>query len=354
MGGPLLGPDGYYHVYWMWRETPDAATTYDVGYIKSKDLLNWETAAGVKLTLPITVSTPGVIIDPVPQHGGVINRGAIGFDSQKRVIITYHKFDAQGYTQLYNARWEGAQWKIYQTSNWAYRWDFGGTGSLVMEITIGPVVLEPSGALTQSYTHVQYGSGIWQLNEATLQPEANLGTSLWPAGLEQPRRTGMVVHWLKNTGLISMAGTFLNSTSTPPRDPSIVYALRWETMPENNDQPRTPIPAPTPLMLYTFKDPNVTTAAESFSGRFQTCMLSVQAYPGRIRIVPVSIAAEMPGGVARVFIFTMNGRCILTRFEHGNGMKPFDIITSGISPGVYLVRLSTGSGSYQEPVFLSR
>jgi hypothetical protein len=284
MGGPLLGSDGYYHVYWMWRETADAATTHDVCYIKSKDLLNWENAAGVKLKLPVTIATPGVMVDSIPQHGGVINRGAIGFDSQGRVIITYHKFDANGNTQLYNARWEGTRWKLNQVSNWAYRWDFGGLGSLVMKITFGPVVLEPSGVLTQYYYHVQYGTGIWQLDETTLKPESNLGSSLWPATLEQPRRSGMVVHWLKSSGLISMAGTFLNSTSSAPRDSSTVYALRWETMPENQDQPRTVIPAPTPLMLYTFHDPNVSTGVLKRKVESQSFKRDIQFQNGIIRI----------------------------------------------------------------------
>ena len=265
MGGPILGPDGYYHIYWMWRETADAATTHDVSYIRSKDLINWETVTGAKLALPITASTKGVQVDSIPQHGGLINRGAIGFDSHNRLIITYHKFDANGYTQLYNARWEGA-WKFYQTSDWAYRWDFGGTGTLVLNITFGPVVVEPNGSLTQSYYHVQYGTGIWELDESTMKPKSILGTSLWPARLEAPQHSGMVVHWLKSTGLITLAGSFFNSTSTPAKDPSIVYALRWETMPENQDQPRSPIPAPTPLMLYTFKDPNAATAVSSVSG----------------------------------------------------------------------------------------
>jgi hypothetical protein len=263
MGGPVSGPDGYYYVYWMWRETADAATTHDVGCIRSKDLINWENAAGKKLTLPITASTQGVLVETIAQHGGVINRGAVGFDALKRPIVTYHKFDAKGNTQLYNARWEDNAWKIHQVTDWTYRWDFGGTGTLVLQITFGPVELEPSGALTQSYYHAKNGAGIMLLNDTTLHQKSDLGTSLWPAELEKVKRQGMVVHWLKSSGVISLCGSFFNSTSTPPKDPSIVYALRWETMPENQDQPRSPIPPPTPLMLYTFKDPNVATSIEA-------------------------------------------------------------------------------------------
>jgi len=346
MGGPIPGPDGYYHVYWMWRETADAATTHDVSYIRSKDLVNWETVKGVKLTLPITLSTPGVLVDSIPQHGGLINRGAIGFDSQNRLIITYHKFDASGYTQLYNARWESTQWKIYQTSNWAYRWDFGGTGTLVMNITFGPVVLEPNGSLTQSYYHIQYGTGIWQLDETTLKPISVIGTSLWPASLEPAQHTGMDVHWLKSSGVISLAGSFFVSTSTPSKDPSVVYALRWETMPENQDQPRSPIPAPTPLMLYKFKDPNVVTSITEMVGGNRSdgpLMTTVAFGKGFSLSVPESwldeknVRAEiidLHGGVLQALnIAVFNNRAI-------EGFR-------NVKPGRYIVRLKAENRRYE-------
>lgn len=307
MGGPLLGPDGYFHVYWMWRETADAATTHDVGHIRSRDLLTWENAAGAKVTLPVTVASKNVLVDVIPEHGGVINRGAVGFDAQQRPIITYHKFDASGNTQLYNARWEGSQWKKYQVSDWAYRWNFGGFGSLVMEISFGPVMLEPSGALTQTYSHVRYGKGIWQLDEATLAPIADLGSSLWPEALENPRKQGMVVHWLRSTGLIGMAGTFLNSTSDPPQDSSTVYALRWETMPENGDQPRSPVPSPTPLMLYTFKDPNVATPVAGKALPQRNCGNAIKLHNG------ILSTGHSIKGIVTVTVCDLQGRILVRK-----------------------------------------
>jgi hypothetical protein len=346
MGGPITGPDGYYHVYWMWRETADAATTHNVSYIRSKDLVNWETVKGVKLTLPITLSTPGVLVDSIPQHGGLINRGAIGFDSQNRLIITYHKFDANGNTQLYNARWESTQWKIYQTSNWAYRWDFGGTGTLVMNITFGPVVLEPSGSLTQSYYHIQYGTGIWELDEATLKPKSIIGTSLWPLTLEAPQHSGMVVHWLKSTGIISLAGSFFNATSTPNKDPSVVYALRWETMPENQDQPRSPVPAPTPLILYKFKDPNVVTSITAMDGNnrlAEPCMTTVSFGKGFSLSVPES---WLNNKNVRAEIIDLHGSVLQSlniRISNNRGIEGF----RSVKPGRYIVRLKAENRSYE-------
>ena len=315
------------------QETADAATTHDVSYIRSKDLVNWETVGGIKLTLPITASTKGVLVDSIPQHGGLINRGAIGFDSRNRLIITYHKFDAGGYTQLYNARWENAQWKIYQTSNWAYRWDFGGTGTLVLNITFGPITLEPNGGLTQSYYNVQYGTGIWEIDEATLKPKSIIGTSLWPVGLEAPQHSGMMVHWLKSTGIISLAGSFFNSTSTPAKDPSVVYALRWETMPENQDQPRSPIPAPTPLMLYKFKDPNAATAVAlpSPQGRSGPSVVVVTVSGGKALLrFPLSWSGV---GAARMEIIDIQGKIVRTLSLAA--LEKTSVSLGGLQPGLY-------------------
>src|SRR5437763_1726114 len=90
--------------------------------------------AAEPLALPITLAT-AEIIDRVPVHGGMINGNTkIGFDGQGRVVVTYHKFDSRGFTQIINARRERGGWKIYQTSDWDYRWDFSGGGSIPFEI----------------------------------------------------------------------------------------------------------------------------------------------------------------------------------------------------------------------------
>ena len=353
MGGPILGPDGYYHVFWMWRETPDAGTTHDVSYIRSKDLLNWENADGTKLSLPVTIASPGILVDSIPQNSGLINRGAIGFDSQGRLIITYHKYDAtvNHYTQLYNTRREGNQWKIYQTSQWAYQWVISGTGSLVLQITFGPVELRPDGSLTQPYYHVQYGTGIWELNETGLTPASTPIASMWPVGQEQAKRPGMEVHWLKCHGPVFAAGTFSNSTSSPDPDPSTVYALRWETMPENNDQPRDTIPAPTALMLYTFKDPNVVTRVlpdepETRSGSH----VSMIVFGGKKVLISLPRSMAAPGPV-RLRVVDIRGKTIADRSVPA---CPCAWDCKNAAPGFYCVQVEAGAIVDRKGIFIGR
>ena len=50
------------------------------------------------------------------------NNTKIGFDAQNRAIVAYHKYDAAGNTQLYNARFEGGRWVVPPDVDWTYRW----------------------------------------------------------------------------------------------------------------------------------------------------------------------------------------------------------------------------------------
>ncbi|MCC6154773.1 MAG: BNR repeat-containing protein [Candidatus Hydrogenedentes bacterium] len=240
--GPSRGPDGYFHLCWVWREDPDCATNHDLSYARSKDLVHWESSQGKALQLPITLSA-GEIVDPVPVHGGIINGNAkTGFDTQHRPVIAYHKFDAAGNTQLYNARLEESGWRIYQCSNWDYRWDFGGGGSIDFEIRVQPVSVDEHGNLIQGWEHKKYGSQRWRIDPNTLQPIERVRTTghQLPASLGKPQSNfpGMLVQFASDSGATN--------------EPGIEYRLRWETLGHNRDKPR-PEPWPEPSILQVIK-----------------------------------------------------------------------------------------------------
>jgi hypothetical protein len=255
--GPVAGPDGWYHLFWFWRATPDAGSTHRVSYMRSANLTTWQTATGTPVTLPVSFdNNPGVIVDNVPQFAGLINRGQIGFDSQNRPIITYHKHDstvAGGYTQCYNARLENGNWVVYKTTSWPYRWQFGGGGSLVIQIQLGPVTRRADGKLTQWYSHWVLGKGVMVLNEATLKPDTVLPDAYWPKALDTAYR---VVNSTSTGSPLQMQVNWLSVRSNT--NASVVHALRWETWPENADAARAVSPPAGELKYYRMNDPNVT------------------------------------------------------------------------------------------------
>jgi len=242
---PTLGPDGMFHMVWVWRDTPDAATNHHLSYARSRDLTRWETSAGKGLKLPITIDNADVI-DPVPARGGMINGNTrIGFDSRKRLVVTYHKYDSAGDTQIYNARLEGGRWRIYQTSDWkGYRWNFGGGGAIPFEVRVGGVKVISPGRLALWYRN-KHGSGTWVLDEKTLRPVKGVaapqerGEALPPAILKvESKFPGMSKRVAGDLGQADEAG--------------VRYVMTWETLKPHRDRRRKG-DLPKPSMLRVIK-----------------------------------------------------------------------------------------------------
>lgn len=244
--GPTSGPDGNYHLTWVWRNSPDCSSNHDLSYARSKDLVHWENAAGKPLTLPITL-TPDTIVDPVPPKGGIINNNTlIGFDPQHRPVLAYHKNTAEG-TELFLARFDPAanQWQTVQQSHWNYTWNFSGQGTVIFDIRLHPPETLSDGRFVVSATHAKFGLVGFTVDPATLQPTGPYTPPpLLPDDLMKPESPfpGMTVNTAPDAG------------QSP--DPKVHYLLRWETLPENRDQPRKgDLPPPTMLRLYELHSP---------------------------------------------------------------------------------------------------
>ena len=242
---PERGPDGRFHIVWVWRDTPDCATNHDISYARSDDLVHWTDARGRPLKLPITVET-GDIVDKVPPGGGLINvNRELGFDHAGRPVVSYHKYDARGDLQVYVARHDGESWKIVQVSAWKdYRWNFSGGGSIQVEVTVGAVRPVGGGRLALNYRYPR-GSGTWILDEQTLRPIPGAKAPVEPRPVPAP--------FLKReSDFPGMQKRSRPDSGEPP--PGLRFALTWETLGTNRDRPRDP-PLPEPSMLRVIASP---------------------------------------------------------------------------------------------------
>ena len=243
---PALGPDGRFHLVWVWRETPDCATNHTLSYARSRDLVHWENSRGEPLPLPITLRT-GEVIDPAKPGGGLINMTFnLGFDAAKRPLVVYHRYDAQHRSQAYLARPRsdagGARdWEVHALSNWDFTWAFSGGGSIAAEVRIASPRLERDGNLLIDFTTKAVGAGRWRVRPDTLEVIASLPprpTTL-PRELRKPAAAGMELH--------TLASAFNGRR----------YYLRWETLPPNRDRPRASAPPPSELRFYEFAEADV-------------------------------------------------------------------------------------------------
>lgn len=240
---PFLGPDGMFHTCWVWRDTPDCSTNHHLSYAKSEDLVHWVDSAGKALALPITLPS-GEVVDPVPPKGGIINSNLrLGFDTRQRVIITYHKYDANGDLQIYAARRDVEGWSVIQVSDWkGYRWEFSGGGTIAGEVSLGAVEPIGDGKLTLSYRYPK-GAGVWVLDEPTLQPIPDA---------KPPRKVAG-----EPTDVMKVASSFEGMKKRTAGDLGVEsadfsYRLVWETLDANRDRPR-PQPWPEASELKVIK-----------------------------------------------------------------------------------------------------
>lgn len=230
--GPTPGPDGFFHLAWVWRETPDAETNHDLCYARSRDLVHWEKSDGSALALPITLKS-SEIVDAVPVRGGMINNNTVvGFDGTGRVMITFHKFDARGNTQIFVARRDADRWTISRISDWQdFRWDFHGRGSLDSRLFVSGA--EPAGGNRVRVAVVRDGKPIeFLLNERTLEC------------LEE--RAGVTLAQRLHAIIATPDGMQLNTAEDSGKTG---IAIAWPTRPPNRDLPAADIPEPTVLYL---------------------------------------------------------------------------------------------------------
>jgi hypothetical protein len=243
MQAPVLGPDNYYHLIWVWRETPDCATNHTLSYARSKDLLHWESVTGKKVPLPITIEEQALYVDPTPPGGGLLNPGIrLGFDPSGKALIGYHKYDKDMNTQLFVARFDNGKWINKQVTDWNFRWIFQGNGTIITELSIDKPRSLYDGRVAFGFHRRDTGDGEILLDGKTLDPvgERSL-THSYPGSPDQVESTfpGMTV------------SRALDSGKSPKKNET--YMLRWETLPANRDAKREgELPPPSVLRLYKF------------------------------------------------------------------------------------------------------
>lgn len=243
--GPSPGPDGFFHLVWVWRDTPDCATNHHLSHARSRDLRSWETAGGEPLRLPLTLDQTAAWVDPVPSGGGIINGcERLVFDWRDRPVIAYHKRDEKGRMQIYVARFEEGRWKRDAVTAWESEIPFGGGGAMpFIGIRLGDVRRLDEGEggneggggiIAIGYRHRDHGSGRIVLDEETLRPlERDLdGDVVIPAEIPSQLLRPIIAFEGIRVKLAHDAGE--------PPDAGARYVLRWETLEANHDRPREP------------------------------------------------------------------------------------------------------------------
>lgn len=263
---------GLVHCLWVWRGTSDASSNYRLSYMRSANFTNWTDAFGRAVTLPVTPSQSLTTIDNVPQLGGLLNgQPKLGFDRDGIPLVTYHKYDGSGNSQVYVARpIPGSNtWNIVKLTSSSWHWEFSGGGSL-----------PPGGNVANSFGADDPLDGLTTVSVSMVHEDGLTDTNSGPYVLDEAMLKKVILTYPNTASYLSAntpASTNAYFDSNTPeinythdgdtmgvrrlRSSGIAFAdhhyyLRWETLPTYRDEPRldangNPInPPPSTLRLY--------------------------------------------------------------------------------------------------------
>lgn len=244
--GPVLGPDGLFHLSWVWRETPVAASNHDISYAKSKNLVDWQKSDGTPIRLPMKLDNAEFAV-PLPQHSGILNgHTPIGFDHKDRPIISYQAYDTKGDSQLFVARNIAGEWHSHQISNWTdSRQELNLTGALPTTLTVKkPAQLLENGDV-QVFAELNGIVYAYNLDAETLRVKSSSTIPKIPEALQPFDKDNDMPLYTKPLHQLVQGENF------PTADKK--FYLAWEALPPNRDKGRASIPEPTTLTVHCLK-----------------------------------------------------------------------------------------------------
>ena len=113
--GEVIDYKGRLHISWVWRETTDVSTNYNISYMVSTDMsgTQFQNSKGELLILPVIEDTAEVICE-IPQNSSLINQTSMTVDENDMpYIVSYWRVN--GIVQYNVIRFTGEQWIIYNT-----------------------------------------------------------------------------------------------------------------------------------------------------------------------------------------------------------------------------------------------
>ena len=176
-------------------------------------------------------------------------------------LNSYHMFDENGASQIYNARFDGDNWMVVPATQWDFVWgeSYSGTGALNIAGTVRMSGITPvgNGELSQLVWNSDVEEAIVVLDEETLQPirMESPQSVAWRQELSIPESDFQIepIPDLRRPGGPLLVDLIPDSEG--PDKNGDTWFLRWEHGGVNRDRP-VPEPWPEPTMLRVYKISN--------------------------------------------------------------------------------------------------
>jgi hypothetical protein len=223
---------GWFHISWVWRESPDVASNHDLCYAYSPDGgKTWKKSGGASQPVPMNATNAEYIV-VIPQKSDLINSTSMVTDAKGRpYIATYWRPQGNASPQYHLVFFDGRAWQVRQVSQRAQPFSLSGGGTRRIPISRPQILArgkkvylifrdaERNNRLSVSYT-MDISKGAWKTIDLTQdaigQSEPSFDTELW-------RRKNLLHVYVQYSG----QGDGEQTERIPPQN---VRILEWKPL----------------------------------------------------------------------------------------------------------------------------
>lgn len=133
------------HISWVWRETPDVKTNFNMNYAVSADdtFKKFQKSDGEKYSLPITEATCEVIKE-IPQGSALINQTSMTVDDEDVPYIASY-WRENGAVQYHILHFNGKEWKCENTNLRKTDFELSSVGTKKIPIARPQILVQGAG-----------------------------------------------------------------------------------------------------------------------------------------------------------------------------------------------------------------
>jgi hypothetical protein len=156
-----IDKNGTWHIFWCWRETPDAMTNHDICYAKSDDEgETWRRSNGEEYELPITSENAEVVV-PVPQNAELINTSSTTVNSKGNPITCqYWRPEGEKNTPQYHLIFhDGKEWQVRQITRRTTPFSLRDIGRKPIQISRPKVLVGKNDRVYVIFRDMERGDG---------------------------------------------------------------------------------------------------------------------------------------------------------------------------------------------------
>lgn len=237
---PVKGPDGLYHVIWVYRTDKGAINNRSLSYARSTNLRDWTSSSGAPLALPLTIEN-AEIIDPSLEGSGLVNgKFALGFAPDGSPLISYHRYNGST-SAIWLANLKDGAWQTRPVFTFS-------CANLGIEVRAPKVEID--GFISQEY------ESCGQQGRARINPTTMNVSGSYPV---KPGLTGdlLATEPLSPLTICGYTGAAARTEwGIGPNVDAGKWLLRWYTLPgygHFEQRPNCAAPEPVALRLYKLR-----------------------------------------------------------------------------------------------------